>query len=74
MMKAAIKDAYLAKLQHTHPTIYQTGSRPLELAGLAADQALVGRLKLEGECWSAAVQDVTGWSRWTMASLAGLPE
>ncbi len=73
-MKAAIKDAYLAKLQHTHPTIYQTGSRPLELAGLAADRALAGALALKGECWSAAVQDVTGWSRWTMRQLAELPE
>lgn len=74
MMKAAIKDAYLAKLQHTHPTIYQTGSRSLELAELAADRALMGVLRLEGECWSAAVQDVTGWSRWSMAMLAELPD
>lgn len=73
-MKAAIKDAYLAKLQHTYPTIYQTGSRSLELAGLVADQALAGALNLKGECWSAAVTDVTGWSRWTMAMLAGLPD
>ena len=39
-----------------------------------ADRALAGALKLEGECWSAAVEDVTGLTRWTMADLAGLPE
>lgn len=74
MMKAAIKDAYIAKLREAYPTTYPSGSRSLELAGLAADQALRGQLNLKGECWSAAVQDVTGWTRWTMASLAGLPE
>ena len=45
-----------------------------KLAVMAADQALAGRLKLEGECWFAAVEDVTGLTRWTMADLAGLPE
>lgn len=74
MMKAAIKDAYIAHLQQAYPTLYPSGSRPLELAGLAADQALRGQLNLKGECWSAAVTGVTGWTRWTMSALAGLPE
>lgn len=73
-MKAAIKDAYIAKLQQHYPTFYLPGSRPLDLAVMAADRALAGALKLEGECWSAAVTDVTGLTRWTMADLAGLPE
>lgn len=74
MMKAAIKDAYIAKLQQHYPTLYLPGSRPLDLAVMAADQALRGQLALRGECWSAAVEDVTGLTRWTMADLAGLPE
>ena len=73
-MKAAIKDAYVAKLQQHYPTLYLPGSRPLDLAVMAADRALAGALKLEGECWSAAVEDVTGLTRWTMADLAGLVE
>lgn len=72
-MKAAIKSAYIAKLQQTYP-FYTDGSRPLELAEMAARQALAGQLNLKGECWSTAVTDVTGWTRWTMRQLAGLPE
>lgn len=74
MVKDAIKTAYIAKLQQAYPTLYLRGSRPLELAEMAADQALRGQLNLKGECWSAAVTDVTGWTRWTMAMLAELPE
>lgn len=73
-MKAKIKAAYIAALKKTYPGIYTPGSRSLELAGEAADNALAGRLKLRGECWSAALEEVTGTHRHTMAALAALPE
>lgn len=74
MMKAAIKTAYIAKLQHTYPTLYLPGSKPLQLAEIAADNALSGRLKLEGECWTWAIRKVTGHKSMTMRDLANLPE
>lgn len=73
-MKAKIKAAYIAALKKTYPGIYTPGSRSLELAGEAVDNALAGRLKLRGECWSAALEEVTGTHRHTMAALAALPD
>jgi hypothetical protein len=72
-MKKAIKNLYIRKLQSTYD-FYQEGSRPLELANLAAERALAGDLKLEGDSWNAAVTEITGWSRWTMRDLKNLPD
>jgi hypothetical protein len=73
-MKAKIKAAYLRKLVETYPDIYTPESRALNLAGLAADNALAGRLKLVGECWYSALEEATGSKRvWRMADLAALP-
>lgn len=71
-MKQAIKTLYIQKLQAAYP-FYTEGSRPLELAAQAADKALAGSVKLEGDCWNEAVREVTGLTRWTMRALAELP-
>jgi hypothetical protein len=73
-MKSEIKKRYLEALPVMYPAIYTPGSHPLELANTAADNALAGKLKLEGAAWENAVKGVTGWNRWTMAQLAALPE
>lgn len=72
-MKNKIKALYIQKLQATYP-FYVDGSRPLELANQAADKALAGKVKLQGECWESAVREATGLKTWTMATLAGLEE
>lgn len=73
-MKSEIKKRYLEKLRATYPAIYTDGSRPIELANLAADNALAGKIKVEGDCWRAAVKEITGWKSWTMRALSELPE
>ncbi len=52
--KTNIKACYIANLQATYP-FYTEGSRPLEMARLAADTALSGVGKLDGECWYKAL-------------------
>lgn len=71
-MKSKIKALYIQKLQATYP-FYIEGSRPLELANQAADKALAGKLKLEGECWESAVREATGLKTWTKKMIEGLP-
>lgn len=73
-MKQAIKTAYIAQLQWVHPTLYLVGDRRLMLAEMAVDQALAGRLNLQGECWEWALLEVTGRARWTARDLKELPE
>lgn len=73
-MKAEIKKRYLEKLPAIYPGIYTPGSRPLALAETAADNALAGKLKLEGTAWEQAVREVTGWTRWTMRQLSELQD
>jgi len=73
-MKTEIKARYLAELPKVYPNIYTPESRPLKLANIAADNALAGRMVLKGDVWAEAVKRVTGWTRWTMAQLAELPE
>jgi len=72
-MKSAIKKLYIEKLQSTYP-FYAEGSKPLAMANQAADAALSGKIKLDGDCWNSAVKEVTGLSRWTMRNLAELPD
>lgn len=71
--KTKIKARYIALLKVRYP-LYTEGSRPLALAHDAADAALTGKIKLEGECWEQAVREVSGLSRWTMCQLSELPE
>ena len=73
-MKSQIKAAYLTELIEVYPEIYSEGSRPLELAKVAADNALSGKLKLEGRVWEKTVKQVTGWPRWTRKMLSALPD
>lgn len=73
-MKAKIKETYLARLQETYPAIYVPGSRPLNLASDAADAALSGRLKLEGDVWEKTVREISGLKRWSRADLAALAD
>lgn len=73
-MKQAIKTAYIAQLQWVYPTLYLAGDRRLELAEMAADAALAGRLNLRGECWEWAVLEVTRRTGCTARDLKGLPE
>lgn len=73
-MKDAIKTAYIAHLQQAYPTIYLTGSSAMAFAEAAAGQALAGRLRLQGECWSLAVFEVTGERGLSRDDLKGLPE
>lgn len=74
-MKAKIKAAYIAALKKTYPDIYTPESRALNLAGMAADKALAGEMLLKGECWSAALEEVTRKRKiWLLRELKALPE
>lgn len=73
MTKSEIKRAYIANLQATYP-FYVEGSRPLKLANEAADLALAGKIRLEGDCWYAALAPAGLNSRSTKAQIAALPE
>lgn len=68
-----IRDAYIRILQARY-SFYNEGSKPLELAYLAADRALAGLMKLEGECWELALEQHGLPKRTTLKSLAALPE
>jgi hypothetical protein len=71
--KASIRDAYIRILQVRYP-FYTEGSKPLELAYLAADKALTGQVKLEGECWELALGQHGLPKRITLKALKELPE
>lgn len=75
-MKLQIRHDYLNNLETMYRgrVDYSSGSRPRELAIKAADAALAGSIKLEGDAWEKAVRGVTGWTRWTKAMIAALPE
>lgn len=70
--KSAVKTVYIAQLQARYP-FYTEGSRPLELAHQAADAALSGAMKLDGECWDNALQACGLSKRITLKALAALP-
>jgi hypothetical protein len=71
--KTEIKARFIALIKVRYP-FYTEGSRSLALANDAANAALAGKIKLEGECWEQAVKEVSGLSRWTMRQLSELPE
>ena len=73
MSKSKIKADYLARLQARYG-FYMPGSKPLTLAGMAADKALAGEIRLEGDCWfdalrAAGVRNPTSATRKEIASL-----
>ena len=77
--KSAIKAAYLAGLEQTYEWAGREGTarnRGMMLASQAADNALAGELKLEGECWWRALEanGVTNPKRATRDQLAALPD
>lgn len=71
--KASVKAAYIANLRAAYP-FYTDGSRPLSLANLAADAALAGIQKIEGECWTKALRDNNLQKATTLKMLAALPD
>jgi hypothetical protein len=73
MTKREIKAAYIAKLQSRYP-FYTDGSKPLALANEAADKALAGLYRLEGDCWFEALALAGLTKRSTIAQIAALPE
>ena len=71
--KSSIKAKYIATLKELYP-FYLEGSRPLELANLAADKALAGKMKLEGAAWTQALLlHGIDAKRVTLKALAELP-
>lgn len=52
--KSSIKAMYIQELKAMYP-FYNDGSRPLTMASEAADSALAGKMRLEGDCWSKAL-------------------
>ena len=75
MSKSKIKSEYVARLQRTY-AFCTTGSRPLTLAMRAADKALAGEIRLEGDCWFDAlkVAGVRNPRSATRKEIASLPE
>ncbi|MBA3831647.1 MAG: hypothetical protein H0X34_07100 [Chthoniobacterales bacterium] len=76
MTKLEIRHHYLNKLETLYAgrVDYSSGSRARELAIRAANAALAGDIKLEGEAWFAALK-MAGLSKAaTRAQIAALPE
>lgn len=71
--KTKLKADYIANLQATYP-FYTEGSKPLALANLAADAALAGKTKLEGDCWFATLRANNLQKATTLKMLAALPD
>ena len=71
--KEGIRDLYIAQLQARYP-FYTEGSKPLEMARLAVDKALSGKMKLEGECWERTLAVYSLPKNITLKALAALPE
>lgn len=73
MTKSEIKAAYIAQLQTRYP-FYTEGSRPLAAANDAADKALAGLIRLEGDCWFESLALAGLNNRSTKAQIAAIPE
>jgi hypothetical protein len=71
--KSSIKESYITTLKNLYP-FYVEGSRPLDLAHKAADQALAGKMKLEGEAWFQTLLLHGIDRRATMRFLSELPD
>lgn len=71
--KTNIKACYIACLKTTY-AFYEEGSKPLALAHQAADAALSGKQKLQGDCWFKALAANGVQKAASCAMLADLPE
>lgn len=71
--KSKIKADYIANLKATY-AFYVEGSSPLELANLAADKALAGIMRLEGDCWFNALASNGLPKNITLKALAALED
>ena len=76
MTKSKIKADYIVNLRSLYAgkVDYSDGTRPWGLACNAADQALAGKIKLEGEAWFMALASNGVQKAATRAMLAALPE
>ena len=73
--KTQIRHDYLNNLETLYAgrVDYSSGSRPRELAIKAADAALAGDIKLEGEAWFMALASNGVQKSATMKMIEGLP-
>ena len=69
--KSEIKARYIENLRAAYP-FYTDGSKPLAAAHMAADAALAGKMKLEGECWDRALASCGLPKNITMKALEAL--
>lgn len=75
MSKLKIRHDYLNNLERIYAgrIDYSSGSRARELAIAAADKALAGQIRLEGEAWFEALESNGLSNRSTRAQIAALP-
>lgn len=76
MNKLQIRHDYLNNLEtlYAGKVDYSSGSRPREMAIKAADAALAGHIRLEGEAWFAALEKNGLSRRSTKAQIAAIPD
>ena len=76
MTKLEVRHHYLNNLERRYAgqVDYSSGSRAREIAIKAADAALAGQIKLEGEAWFAALKLAGLPKSATKAQIAALPE
>jgi hypothetical protein len=76
MTKLEIRHHYLNNLEEIYAgrVDYSSGSRAREMAIRAADAALAGQIKLEGEAWFKALAKAGLPKSATKAQIAALPE
>lgn len=75
MTKLEVRHHYLNNLEAMYAgrVDYSSGSRARELAIKAADAALMGQIRLEGDAWFAALAEAGLSARSTRAQIAALP-
>lgn len=75
MTKLEIRHHYLNNLERIYAgkVDYSSGSRPRELAIMAADKALAGQIRLEGQAWFEALALAGLPKSATRAQIAALP-
>lgn len=76
MTKLQIRHDYLNNLEtiYAGKIDYSSGSRPREMAIRAADAALSGKIRLEGEAWFLALEKNGLSRRSTRAQIAAIPD
>lgn len=71
--KAKLKAAYIAALKRNY-SFYIEGSKPLELAHIAIDKALSGKMRLQGDSFDEALKESGLPKNITLKALSQLPE